>query len=136
MQWTAPLRHLCHVGATLGADARRFGVTLVRSRTAETVGALPGAGGPTSTRHGCDPTGVGLARPGFSLPRRAPRRAARHLLIRWHRQAFGLWWQWRSRPPGLPATPFIGHRLPANARVVARSVLGRLHHAYGLELAA
>jgi putative transposase len=39
-------------------------------------------------------------------------------------------------PAGLPATPLIGHRLPAQSRVVSRSVLGGLHHEYGLELAA
>ena len=30
-------------------------------------------------------------------------------------------------PAGLPAPPFIGHRLPAHSRVVSRSVLGGLH---------
>jgi transposase InsO family protein len=39
-------------------------------------------------------------------------------------------------PAGLPATPLIGHRLPSDSRVVARSILGGLHHEYGLELAA
>ena len=39
-------------------------------------------------------------------------------------------------PAGLPAPPLIGHRLPAHSRVVSRSVLGGLHHEYGLELAA
>jgi transposase InsO family protein len=39
-------------------------------------------------------------------------------------------------PAGLPATPLIGHRLPPDARVVARSILGGLHHEYGLEKAA
>ena len=34
---------------------------------------------------------------------------------------------------GLPATPFTGHRLPSDSRVVARSILGGLHHEYGLE---
>jgi transposase InsO family protein len=34
---------------------------------------------------------------------------------------------------GLPATPLIGHRLPSDSRVVARSILGGLHHEYGLE---
>ena len=38
-----------------------------------------------------------------------------------------------ERPPGLPAPPITGHRLPRNARVVARSILGGLHHEYGLE---
>jgi transposase InsO family protein len=36
-------------------------------------------------------------------------------------------------PPGLPAPPITGHRLPRDARVVARSILGGLHHEYGLE---
>jgi transposase InsO family protein len=39
-------------------------------------------------------------------------------------------------PAGLPAPPLIGHRLPAQSRVVSRSVLGGLHHEYGLEQAA
>ncbi|HSB81796.1 MAG TPA: integrase core domain-containing protein, partial [Candidatus Methylomirabilis sp.] len=51
----------------------------------------------------------------------------------------------RGRPhsslgPGLPepdaevpAPPITGHRLPRDARVVVRSILGRLHHEYGLE---
>jgi len=33
MQGIASLRHLCHVGSTLGVDALRFGATWVRSRT-------------------------------------------------------------------------------------------------------
>ena len=33
---------------------------------------------------------------------------------------------------GLPATPLTGHRLPSDSRVVARSILGGLHHEYGL----
>lgn len=36
-------------------------------------------------------------------------------------------------PPGLPATPITGLRLPCDARVVARSILGGLHHQYGWE---
>ncbi len=36
-------------------------------------------------------------------------------------------------PPGLPAPPITGHRLPRNARIVARPILGGLHHEYGLE---
>jgi putative transposase len=36
-------------------------------------------------------------------------------------------------PAGLPATPLIGHRLPSDARVVARSILGGMHHEYSLE---
>jgi putative transposase len=36
-------------------------------------------------------------------------------------------------PAGLPVSPFIGHRLPSDSRVVARSILGGLHHEYGLE---
>jgi len=39
-------------------------------------------------------------------------------------------------PAGLPATPLIGHWLPSDSRVVARSVLGGLHHEYGLEKVA
>ena len=34
---------------------------------------------------------------------------------------------------GLPAFPITGHRLPRDARVVTRSILGGLHHEYGLE---
>jgi len=36
-------------------------------------------------------------------------------------------------PPGLPAPPIAGHGLPSDARVVARPILGGLHHEYGLE---
>ena len=36
-------------------------------------------------------------------------------------------------PPGLPAAPIVGHDLPRGRRVVARSILGGLHHEYGLE---
>jgi putative transposase len=39
-------------------------------------------------------------------------------------------------PAGLPATPLIGRRLPSDSRVVARSILGGLHHEYGLEKVA
>lgn len=35
--------------------------------------------------------------------------------------------------PGLPAVPIAGHDLPRNMRVVARSILGGLHHEYGLD---
>jgi putative transposase len=36
-------------------------------------------------------------------------------------------------PSQLPAPVLAGHRLPRGSRVVARSVLGGLHHEYGLE---
>ena len=36
-------------------------------------------------------------------------------------------------PPGLPAVLITGHQLPCDARVAARSILGGLHHEYGLE---
>jgi transposase InsO family protein len=36
-------------------------------------------------------------------------------------------------PPGLPAAPIAGHDRPRDMRVVARSMLGGLHHEYGLE---
>jgi putative transposase len=36
-------------------------------------------------------------------------------------------------PPGLPAVMIAGHHLPRDRRVVARSILGGLHHEYGLE---
>jgi putative transposase len=36
-------------------------------------------------------------------------------------------------PVGLPVTSRIGHRLPSDSCVVARSILGGLHHEYGLE---
>ncbi len=36
-------------------------------------------------------------------------------------------------PPGLPVAPIAGHHLPRDMRVVARSILGGLHHEYGLE---
>jgi putative transposase len=35
--------------------------------------------------------------------------------------------------PGLPAALITGHQLPRDARVVARPILGGLHHEYGLE---
>ena len=36
-------------------------------------------------------------------------------------------------PPGLPAALIVGHALPRDLRVVARPILGGLHHEYGLE---
>jgi putative transposase len=36
-------------------------------------------------------------------------------------------------PPGLPAAAIVGHDLPRDMRVVARAILGGLHHEYGLE---
>jgi putative transposase len=36
-------------------------------------------------------------------------------------------------PPGLPAASITGHRLPREMRVIARPILGGLHHEYGLE---
>ena len=36
-------------------------------------------------------------------------------------------------PPGLPAAAIVGHDLPRDMRVVARSILGGLHHECGLE---
>jgi transposase InsO family protein len=39
----------------------------------------------------------------------------------------------RQPPPGVPVAPIIGHELPQHMRVVARPVLGGLHHEYGLE---
>lgn len=39
-------------------------------------------------------------------------------------------------PLGLPVPPTSGHRLPSNSRVVARPVLGGLHHEYRLEKVA
>ena len=35
--------------------------------------------------------------------------------------------------PGLPAAPIVGHALPQTMRVVARPILGGLHHEYALE---
>ncbi len=35
--------------------------------------------------------------------------------------------------PGLPVSVLAGHRLPNDSRVVVRSILGGLHHEYGLE---
>lgn len=37
------------------------------------------------------------------------------------------------RPTGLPVAPIAGHGLPRDMRVRARSILGGLHHEYGLE---
>jgi putative transposase len=36
-------------------------------------------------------------------------------------------------PPGLPAAPIVGHDLPRDMRVIARPILGGLHHEYGVE---
>lgn len=35
--------------------------------------------------------------------------------------------------PGLPAALIVGHELPQRMRIVTRSILGGLHHEYGLE---
>ena len=37
-------------------------------------------------------------------------------------------------PPGLPAALIAGHDLPRDMRVVARAILGGLHHEYGIDL--
>jgi hypothetical protein len=36
-------------------------------------------------------------------------------------------------PPGLPAPSITGHRFPRDARIIARSILGGLHHEYEWE---
>jgi hypothetical protein len=36
-------------------------------------------------------------------------------------------------PPGLPPRRVTGHRLPPDTRIVARAILGGLHHEYSLE---
>ncbi len=38
-----------------------------------------------------------------------------------------------ERSPGLPAAPIVGQRLPGDVRVVARPILGGLHHEHGFE---
>jgi hypothetical protein len=113
MQGVASLTHLCHVGATLGADALRFGATWVRSRTTLAAENL-------FLRKQ-----LALYREREITPRRAPEATRLVLvllarvfawrdallivqpatLIRWHRQAFRLFWRWRSRGPGRPRLP-------------------------------
>jgi len=110
MQGVASLRHLWHVGATLGAEALR---------------SVPPGSGPA--RRGRRRTSswrkqLALYREREVPPRRAtdatrrvlvllarvfPRRDALLIvqpatLIRWHGQAFRLFWRWRSRGQGRP----------------------------------
>ena len=110
MQGVASLRHLWHVGATLGAEALRFGATWVRSRTTRAAENL-------FLRKQ-----LALYREREVPPRRATDATRRVLvllarvfpwrdallivqpatLIRWHGQAFRLFWRWRSRGQGRP----------------------------------
>ena len=62
MQGIASLRRFCHVGATLGANALRFGATWVRSRT-----TLESAG--TARRFVCGGGGDPVAGGGPGSPR-------------------------------------------------------------------
>jgi len=113
MQGGASLRHLCHVGATLGADALRFGTTWIRSRTvlaAENLFLRKQLAlyreRKVTPRRATDATRLVLV----VLARIFPWRDALLVvqpatLIRWHRQAFRLVWRWRSRGPGRPLVP-------------------------------
>lgn len=112
MQGVASLRHLYRVWATVGADALRFGAAWVRSRTTLAAENL-------------------FLRKQLALyweqevtPRRATD-ATRLVLV-----VLARVFPWRD------ALLLIGHRLPPHSRVVSRSVLGGLHHEYGLKLAA
>jgi hypothetical protein len=123
MQDVALLRHLGQVGAILGADALRFAAAWGRSRTVLAAENL------------CLRKQLALYREREVTPRRAT--AATRLvlvllarvfawrdalllvqpatLIRWHRQAFRLWWRWRSRGRGRP-------RIPAELRRLIKSM--------------
>ena len=119
MQGIASLRHLCHVGATLGAVTLRFGVTWVRSRTplaAENLFLRKQLAlyreRKITPRRATDATRLVLV----LLARVFPWRDALLIvqpatLIRWHRQAFRPLWRWRSRGRGRPRIPSELHRL-------------------------
>jgi len=73
-----------------------------------------------------------------------PRQPCREILAEPHRSRFVLPDRDRifssrldpalpAPPPGLPTASIAGPDLPPDMRVVARSALGGLHHAYGLE---
>jgi putative transposase len=123
MQGVASLRHLCHVGATLGAEALRFGLACIRSRTALAAENLflrkqlaLYRERKVTPRRATDATRLVLA----LLARVFPWRDALLIvqpatLIRWHRHAFRLVWRGRSRGPGRP-------RIPADLRQLIRSM--------------
>lgn len=81
MQRIASLRHLCHVGVTLGipCGSGLHDTGGGESDPAETAGTLPGAEGHTPARTRCDPTGVGTPDPGLCLAICAPHGTARHI---------------------------------------------------------
>jgi putative transposase len=113
MQGVALLRQLCHVGAALGADALRFGVAWVRSRTvlaAENLFLRKQLAlyreREVSPRRVTDATRLVLVVLARIFPWRDALQIVRPAtLIRWHRQAFRLFWRWRSRGPGRPRLP-------------------------------
>jgi putative transposase len=111
------------VGAILGADALRFATTWVRSRTvlaAENLFLRKQLAlyreREVKPRRATDATRLGLV----LLSRIFPWRNALLIvqpatLIRWHRQAFRLWWRWQSRGPSRP-------RIPADLRQLIRAM--------------
>jgi putative transposase len=123
MQGIASLGHLCHVGAALVADALRFGATCVRSRTTVTAENLflrkqlalyrEREVNPRRTPDATRLVLVLLAR--IFAWRDALLIVQPATLIRWHRQAFRLFWRWRSRGRGRP-------RIPVDLRQLIRAM--------------
>ncbi len=113
MERSSPLKHLCQVGATLVADALRFGAAWARSRTtlaAENLFLRKQLAlyreREVTPRRATDATRLALvllAR--VFVWREALLIVQPATLVRWHRQAFRLVWRWRSRGPGRPGSP-------------------------------
>jgi putative transposase len=113
MQTITPFSHLCRVGAALGIDLVRLLGTSLRARAALAAENLflrkrlaLYRKQQVKPRRASDPlrlTLVLLAR--CFAWRQALTVVQPVTLLRWHREAFRLFWRWRSRPgrPRIPA---------------------------------